>query len=360
MKVLFHTSIVNFQKANGGKTVVLKTKEYLERAGIQVDLFDPWRTDIKDYDLIHCFTLHTTDLWQFVKDCDLKLAVTPLNWFGVYATPRSRAFRWLKRKVRGKIHCPLHSYWWEDCFGFPDVFFPQSELQARQLGVAFGVSPNRIVPVHHGVDARFSAADPTLFTDRYRLTDFVLCVARFEPTKNQLGLIRALKGTGIPLVFVGRPDSERFASYYAQCVAEAGDSALFLGELSHESPMLASGYAAARVLALPSFLEYPGVVVLEAGLAGCNVAVTREGTGREYLGPHARYLDPRSAESIRQTVLECYQHGPRPNTALQEHIRRHYLWETVIRGNIDGYHRILGSTHGRAQPASRLAESAPA
>jgi glycosyltransferase involved in cell wall biosynthesis len=344
VKVLLYTSPFPFQKANGGKTVFLKTRESLVRAGVRADLFDPWSSDLKRYDLVHCFTMESTDMWDFVRAIDVKLAVTPISWFGVYATRRSRVLRWLKRKSRSKIRCPLHSYWWEDCFTYPDVFFPNSKAQANHLQVAFGVPPENNMVVYHGVDERFADAKATLFEERYKLRDFVLWVGRYEVRKNPLSLVRALKGTGIPLVLIGRPDTARFNWYYEECVREADTRAVFIDDLDHESPVLAAAYAAARVFVLPSFLEAPGLAALEAGLAGCPVAVTEEGATREYLAGHARYLDPNSLDSIREAVLDCYQNSPRPNTALQEHIRRNFLWDKVIQRNVEGYHRILNAS----------------
>jgi len=342
VKVLFHVPFDVLQRANGGKTVFFKTKEYLERAGVQVDLFDPWKTQLNTYDLIHCFTMQSTDMWDFAKASGLRLAVTPISWYGVYVTLRSRVKRWIKRQFRSRIHCPLHEYWWEECFSWPDMFFPQSEEQARQLRTAFSVQAGRCLAVPHGVDDRFADADATPFLKKYEVKDFVLSVGRFEPRKNQLSLVRALKGTGLQMVFIGSPHSPRFNSYFQQCVDEAGRSARFITDIDHDSPMLESAYAAARVFVLPSLLEYPGLVALEAGMAGCNVAVTEVGVARDYLGSHARYLDPYSLRSIRETVLDCYGIDPTRNSALQDHVKKHFRWEKVILGNIEGYSRILG------------------
>lgn len=348
MKILFYVPFQILQRANGGKTVFFKTKQYLERAGIQVDLFDPWRSNFRQYDLIHSFTMESTDMWEFVRSERLKLAVTPISWYGVYATLRSRIKRWMKRAVRSKIHCPLHTYWWEECFAFPNILFPQSDMQARQLRLAFGVEPERTLVVRHGVDEAFLDADPTQFLDRYKVRDFILCVGRIDPIKNQLSLIRALKGTGIPLVLIGRPDTQKFEWYYEQCAREADETVLFIRDVDHDSPLLASSYAAARVFVLPSFREIPGLAALEAGLAGCNVAVTMAGIAQEYLGTHAKYIDPKSLASIRNVVLDCYHTNPPRNRAIQEHVKKNFLWQKVIQDNIEGYRRILES-HANGQ-----------
>jgi glycosyltransferase involved in cell wall biosynthesis len=343
MKVLFYMPFQILQRANGGITLFFKTKEYLERTGVQVDLFDPWKTNFRDYDLIHSFSMESTEMWDFAKANGLKLAVTPISWFGVYATLRSRVKRWVKRKLRSRLHCPLHSYWWEDCFAFPNIFFPQSNLQASQLNVAFGVPPDRCLVVRHGVDERFAHADPGLFVETHKVKNFILCVGRIDPIKNQLSLIRAFKGTNTPMVLIGRPDTARYEWYYEACVREADASVLFLRDVDHDSPLLASCYAAARVLVLPSFMEIPGLAALEAAMAGCSVVVTKVGVAKEYLGNHARYVDPWSVENIRQTVLDAYESGPRPNLALQQHMMNNFRWDTVITGNLEGYRKLLNS-----------------
>ena len=346
MRVLFYTSIFQFQGGNGGRTVFLKTMESLRRRGIEVDLFDQWRCDFKRYDLVHCFTMETTSMWDYVKAVEGRLAVTPISWYGVYTTLRSRIIRAVKRRVRAKIKCPLHQ-WWEDYFRYPDVFFPQSDVQAQQLAVAFGVPPQKTIVVYHGVDERFADASPAAFVQAFKREGFVLCVARFEPRKNQLGLIRALRGTGVPLVFIGQPDNERFEPYYRQCVGEADPSTLFIKDLPHDSDLMRSAYAAARVFVLPSHVEFPGLAALEAGLAGCRVAMTRGGCSREYLGDHAAYFDPYSEAEIRTVTLQAFQEsGPRDG-ALRDHIARNFLWDTVTRRNVEGYEMILDSARSR-------------
>ena len=52
--------------------------------------------------------------------------------------------------------------------------------------------------------------------------------------------------------------------------ARAATASSWLGRLDHHDPLLASAYAAARVFALPSWFETPGLAALEAALAGCS------------------------------------------------------------------------------------------
>ncbi len=67
---------------------------------------------------------------------------------------------------------------------------------------------------------------------------------------------------------------------------------IWLGRLDHHDPLLASAYAAARVFALPSWFETPGLAALEAALAGCAVVITPYGSTREYFGDLVEYARP--------------------------------------------------------------------
>ena len=55
MKILFNTYYHAFQNPGGGEIVLLKTMEALQRKGIQVELFNKWKTNLREYDLIHNF-----------------------------------------------------------------------------------------------------------------------------------------------------------------------------------------------------------------------------------------------------------------------------------------------------------------
>ena len=112
--------------------------------------------------------------------------------------------------------------------------------------------------------------------------------------------------------------------------------------------MLASAYAAAALLVLPSYIETPGLCALEAGLAGTPLVVTEQGCTREYFGDQALYVDPRNGEQIRAAVTQ--EHTRRPDTsALRERIRTRYLWRHAAEATRAGYRKALART---ATPAA--------
>ncbi len=102
--------------------------------------------------------------------------------------------------------------------------------------------------------------------------------------------------------------------------------------------MLESAYAAARVLALPSWFETPGLVALEAALAGTAVVITPHGCTREYFGDRVEYARPDDRVEIGRAIGDAWQRGPDPGLAA--HVQAHYLWSEVARRTAEAYEQV--------------------
>jgi len=102
--------------------------------------------------------------------------------------------------------------------------------------------------------------------------------------------------------------------------------------------MLASAYGAARVFALPSLFETPGLAALEAGLAGCPVVLTPNGSTREYFGDLATYARPHRPREIARGVTAAWEGGR--DGRLAGHILRSFLWSHVARLTAEIYDQI--------------------
>jgi glycosyltransferase involved in cell wall biosynthesis len=214
-----------------------------------------------------------------------------------------------------------------------DMLLPNAEGEAAAIAADLGVrTPYRFVP---------NAADPTRFPaamNDFRDRRTVLCCARVEPHKNQLGLIRALAGTGIQLVIAGAPHPHHPA-YYERCRSEAEGAVTFTGWVPDDD--LAALYRSARVHVLSTWFETTGLASLEAGLSGCNVVTTSRGHAREYFGDFAWYCDPARPRSIRDAVLAAWEAPPRP--ALRQHIVDNYTWEHTAKATLHAYLDILNA-----------------
>lgn len=349
MKVLFNIYQAAFQYMGGGEIQLMKTKEALEKLGVHVDLFNQWGTKLEDYDLFHNFaaTESTHDICFLAKDSGLSLAVSPIFWpekevpnFEVKKEPllnrfKKRASDYALSLSRRLYSRPSHFI---DLLNMADILFPNSNAEADILMKKIGIDGKKIHVVPNGVDEHFKNADKQLFMETHSLDDFVLCVGRIENRKNQLNLIRALKDTEIPIVFIGKPDFPS-SPYYKKCLSEATKDMHFLGYIAHDSPLLESAYAAANTLVLPSWYETPGLAALEAGLAGAKIVITNRGCTKEYFDKYATYVDPSSVPDITNKVLETYE---RPkDSKLRRLILKKYLWKHVAEKTMKGYNKLL-------------------
>ncbi len=92
-----------------------------------------------------------------------------------------------------------------------DLLLPNAVGEADSIRLDFGVS-TPMTPVPNGVDPLSFSASSAPFEDRR----YALFVGRIDPHKNQLGAIRALRGSGLPLVIAGH-DHPHHPGYAAQC-----------------------------------------------------------------------------------------------------------------------------------------------
>lgn len=222
------------------------------------------------------------------------------------------------------------------------VVLPNTSAEGTLLKDGLGVDAGKIVVVPNGVEERFENADPDLFRKRYGMRDFILNVGHIgHERKNVLSLIRALGKIDHPAVIIGRVIR---GAYGEACVREASGHKhiLLIDGLPHDSPLLASAYAACDVFVLPSQFETPGIAALEAGLAGAKIVITPNGGTQEYFGTMAEYVDPRSVDSIREGIVRALQQ--KKNTDLRDHIRREFLWQRVAEKTVAAYRRVLDGT----------------
>ena len=202
----------------------------------------------------------------------------------------------------------------------------------------FGIGPERIRIVPHGVEERFSRGDPLLFRSRFGIEkDFVFHCGMFSPGKNQHALILACKGAGIPLVCLGAVQDP---VCFSRCSALQGPEVLLLGPVDHEDPVLPSAYAAARTFCLPSLNEVFPLTALEAAVAGCGLALSNAWDAESIYGKHASYVDPKSVLSIREGVGRAFEAGRLPTEVSTEFLRR-YSWPEVTKGVLRVYEEAL-------------------
>lgn len=323
-----------------GDTVqVARTMKALANKGAHVSVTGETRPDLGEYHIVHVFNLMRVDeaflqvdhaFWQRIP-----VIVTPLYWniadIAKSGGPADKG--WLRRwpgeqRLRSKVLRMASAV----------VVGAEAEKVLLERDFRFS-APCYVVPV--GADGMAQAGDAAGDADfprRHELRDFILCVARVGPHKNQLGLISALSASrklaGVPLVFIGQIQDRL---YFSACRASSGPGTLFLGY--QPASMVASAYRTARVHVLASWCELPGLSTLEAAACGTRVVTTSRGSAADYLGGLAWYCDPADEASIRLAVEAAWA-APVP-IGLRAHVRG-YTWERAAETLLNVYRSVLG------------------
>ncbi len=211
-----------------------------------------------------------------------------------------------------------------------------SEATKADLVRVYGLPPQRISVVLHGVEPEFFALD------RSRIEPFVLCVSTLHPHKNLDRLIRAyarrkrdwrLLIAGMRGFFAGRLDA---------LIAELGvkDSVELTGWIPREQ--LLQLYARAQAFVYPSTFEGFGMPVLEAMAAGIPVACSAIPPLRDVAREAALFFDPLNDDAIAGALEQIVADGAlrvRLAQAGPERARE-FTWERAARETL----AALGAT----------------
>ncbi len=326
MKVLFMAR-PGFEKGLAGDSIqIIKTMEYLSKKGTDIRVTSSVHTDVKYYDLIHIFNVSRVQdvftLYRLAAAHKKRIVVSPIFIdMRQYYGGRNEAYlaSWRSANLMRR-----------EILAGASMLLPNSLQEARWIRELLLVdTPFRVV--YNGVDPSMAEGDGDEFTRQYGIKDFILCVGRLSPIKNQLGLIRAIKVLKVPLVLIGPVNNHTYAK---KCAEEAEGGIKYIPALPHQR--LSNAYCASAIHVQPSFFETAGLASLEAGAAGTPVVVTQRGAAREYLGEHAVYVDPDNAHSIRTGIEKALM--AERNKVLQTHVLEQFTWE---RAAADTYHAYL-------------------
>ncbi|MDP2923639.1 MAG: glycosyltransferase [Candidatus Omnitrophota bacterium] len=342
MRIAFFVYPWAMQSPGGGEILLLKTKETLEKKGISVTFFNQWEHKLKNFDILHVFgsVKDCLGLMRAAKSAGTKVVLSPIFWstfnralneYGSFTQKTIGALRHL-----AKVLVPIMPSARREMFLVADALLPNSKAELEQVSRLFAINKQKMHIVYLGIDEKFYNADPREFINKYKIKDFVLSVGRIEPRKNQLNLIKALKGSGKQLVFIGDPVIG-YENYYELCRRSAED-AIFINRLQHSDSLFSSAYAACSVFVLQGWFETPGLVALEAGLAGAKLALTMGGSTKEYFKNYAEYFNPANPASIRKAIDLVLTKDKTKD--LQRYLFDNFLWLKTTEENIKVYRRI--------------------
>lgn len=374
MRVLFVNTREDAEQHPGGDNVQMqKTQESLASLGVEVIVRSPATlTALPPFDLAHLFNMQMPQaavrLLTALQPLGTPILLSPIYWdmlahwadTAVNTHPRWRTLAHRVGKVRAqtiyirwqRLKEPLFRRWRDQrrLLRQAERVLPNSQAEADLLQAVFVPGKSfmqRVTVVPNGIDPTLYRELPTpsaAFVAKYGVRDFVLQVGSVNPTKNQLGLIEALYDLPVPLVFIGKPLTERM-DYYAACQARGAErgNVLFLDRVAYEE--LPAIYALAAVHVLPSWRETPGLVSLEAAAAGCKVVTTSIGSTTDYFGDLAWYCHPGDPASVRRAVVAALQTPPSP--LLRQRVLQQYTWEQAGVATLTAYQQALATRERR-------------
>lgn len=309
MKVLFLTYPRIGLNRGGLQIQIEETAKGLAQKGVEVIFYDPWRNQIPDVDLCHVFSLDGAIVQHLERAVLLKKPVVISPVFSAFAHGAlltSLKLR-LSALIPGMYSDLKRAKRMMELASRAIALNPEEE---SLLHMVFPSSRQKVDIVPNGIDLRFAKGNPHIFRDRYGLDNFVLTVGSIEPNKNQLSLIRAMKRNNLQLVIIGKVN-EKYKSYWELCRQEADHgNVLFLGELLHDDPLLASAYAAAKLFVLPSVSEVMPLSLYEAALSGCNVIASSSFPLQGKLGKHVVRFSPRKISALTSAIEKEMKAGP--------------------------------------------------
>lgn len=360
-KVLFVSRPTLFTGPGGDTIQLLKTKQYLEKLGLSIDIFQGEEINFDNYDIIHFFNLRNPqDILHLVREAKKNNKPTVLSTiWGTYYECDQKARKGVQRWVANRIpenfveylktairiiknknfHAGTLEYLLKGHLGAQheivniiDVLLPNSPTELERVRMDMRLPTKKGISVANAVDLNVFNPETTDASRYQHLEGCLLSAARIEIRKCQLDLIKACKDLPYKLVLVGKP-SPNSLSYFEQCKREAGDNVVFIEHVSQEE--LAALYKVAKAHALISWMETPGLSTLEAAVMDCNVLVTNRGDTEYYFQDMAVYCEPGDISSIRQGVIEVMENEK--NHLLKDRIISNFTWQHTAQQTLEGY-----------------------
>jgi glycosyltransferase involved in cell wall biosynthesis len=342
MKVLMLGRIGLLEARGGDRVQVENTAAELRKMGVEVDIktdmnFKPW-----EYDIIHVFQLDWVPETYFyakkAKKYNVPLVLSPIHHDVREVKKFDDEFVFDFRRLSKLL---FRNQFKRDTLKKADAVLVQTVKEAEDLKKTFDVD-FKWYKVLNGVGKPF--IDPKPFKNPFDFENYIMCVGRIEPRKNQLSIIEAVKklrkeeDLDVKLVLIGKVSPFKHFEYnflIDKKLKKYDWIHQFEGTINYSD--LPSYYHFAKVCVSASWFETTGLTSLEALFCGTNTVASGM-RAKEYLGGYASFCQPDDIDSIKEAIKKEY-FAPRPR--LDEKIRKDYTWENAAEKTLEVYEGII-------------------
>ena len=380
LKVIFANRKECFEKPGGDTVQMMKTKEYLETfypVEIKICLNPQEILKNEDAKIVHIFNLETinetNDFIAAAKKTGKKVALSTINWdysdlyfvkylsfIGVYDCFQIlypfkniiiKLFNFFLKTIyfdKFENYISKGMYGTKEYFqkrinaiNNADLLLPNSDEEAQMLLKEYKINKDalysKLCIVPNAIEYK---KIPENKGKKYPdLNNFVLEVGRIEPTKNQMGVVKALyNNPEIQIVFIGKVQDKQYFENLKKLSQERGNVHI-LSYAPYEDILELYNTAVCHIL--PSFKETTGLVSLEALISGCQIVVASEKyCPVEYyeFDKYAFICDPYDVESVKMAVLQAFYH-PKDIVLPKEYTKR-FSYENVAKRTYEAYKRL--------------------
>ncbi|MGL6058136.1 MAG: glycosyltransferase [Culicoidibacterales bacterium] len=370
MKVIFAIRKNYLDNFGGDVVQMMKTKEQLESLyGIETVICTTI-TDIienKDADVIHIFNIQTyeecldflntavelniptvlsTIYWDFkhssyVKYCNSIGLNSPILLFEKPVMSLIERIR--RNNKKGKYLSNEYKRKTKELLKNVDLLLPNSHEEFSKICIDFGMNEKKtakkLLIVPNAVDCSEIKKTKELNID---CDDYLLEVARIEPAKNQLNVIKALLDfPEIPIVFAGAIKDKKYYEKVKKQADKRGN-VHFLGRVEHDQ--MHSVYSKAKVHILPSYRESPGLSSLEALYYGCNIVVSSDEfcpVNYYEFDKIANICNPYDIKSIKKSILDAFDKDKIIGTSEKKEYFKKFSYEKAAEITYSGYIKVI-------------------
>lgn len=340
LNILIQTYDTAFQNVAGGvHNRILRTVEAIRKIGVNVDYFNKFTTIVNRYDILHVFMLEISNLglMKYAKAKGMKIVLSAVVGLDKAA---NIDFYWKIRKIPVMTTYKLLFQMCE----LADAIIAETKKEADFIVKHYHVMPEKIFVIPNGADTPETDSQ-MIFDVIGKRCPYALEVARFDKNKNQINVIRGVKGTNIEVVFAGGADFSD-NGYYEECLELASDSPNihFLGWLDTESELLKSAYVNAKVLVVSSFHETFGLSIVEGAMAGAVPVISKTLPILDYDVFHnCITIDPNNPEHIRRQLEKAMLMENTP--VFRAKIQEVFSWNNVAEQHLKLYRSLANDSY---------------